>query len=318
MFLNAIASLLLSVQPICTPKQFREFVNTNFNDSHYEVAQAIFDVYTDALQNNKIEPLPARATPRQSVEHKKKTASNALQSFEEMIGSLQLIDNSMAWNLKLVNVRREVLLESRPRQNPWPSAVWANIPWTYAKSQRELVFTLDQFFIENFKLDLQDRFDAELAILQHDNELCKSIESRSMKRWCVYDSLVGHIQDSVFKKAMFPQLKDVDEGVISLNNWIVNNTDDATVINSARHLFFSWLDFQDEKQEIIKSIVRTARLQYGIDPWSNGCGTPTQQEEKVKNQMLKTTAEMQEHTTETMKLMLDLLTEEQAESFQSQ
>ena len=305
---------IFGVQPMCTERDFQMALGAAIQGDHGFIARAVFDDYADLVQ----ELDKARGTKKPSQAQqlsdllRKTIQADAL--FDELLDSLAVLNKEEAWQMGLVNLRRSILLQARKSNNPWPSTVWVNIP-TITPVPKSILLEIDKFLIENIAADIQERFGAASAKLRGDSETCATFEKQAMERWSNYTKIIEPYINSDVEEVLYPQLSKNDF-VEHIASWIVTNVPDSSVVSRANLQLAMWKNSTTQKKREVISLICSTRKNFGIDPWSRGCGTQNySRQSRVKNELLQKTAEMQESVTSTCKVLLGLLTPEQLQLF---
>ena len=91
--------------------------------------------------------------------------------------------------------------------------------------------------------------------------------------------------------------------------------DDQTKIDNIQQAYLVWETLHRNKNNAVVTEVRKARRSHHFDPWSNGCGYASSQENQIKNKLLIASAEIDELNKNSLKAMLGLCSEEERSAF---
>ena len=254
--------------------------------------------------------------PAGFLAHRMEIETKADTLFDDLIASLGALSNSNSWNMGIVNLRRVVLLKARESTNPWPATVWVDVP-SMATVPNQIVMQIDSFLQANIDEDRRDRFTASIT-RSSDSNKCREHEKKAMARWIQYVQIIEPYIDEEIENLLYPQLTS-GENIHSLSNWINNNVDSPQVVESAKKQIALWNTVSNKRKQIIMQIVKNARERLGFDPWSRGCGQPMNSSgQKIKNDLLQKSAEMQEFNNTTYDVLLELLSPEQRQQFEDE
>ncbi len=317
MSMGALALLvcgIINVQPMCTERDFQMALGTSIQGDHEFVARAVFDDYVERAQEIQTVVDDQNMSTIEKLDIRLQQTIQADNLFDEFLDSLSVLNNEEIWKMGIVNLRRSVFLEARKQNNPWPSTVWVNLP-NVASVPKSVLLRIDAFLIENIDHDIQDRFGAARAKLSGTHDDCRLFEKQAMERWGDYTDIVEpHIEENI-KSILYPQLTQ-DSTVERIISWIVNNIDDPTIKDKANLQLAVWKTTHTKQQQEVISLIRSARINFGFDPWSRGCGDQSfSRQSRIKNKLLQKTAEIQESTETTCKTVLQLLSPEQRQRF---
>lgn len=309
--------MVSGVQPVCTEKDFQNALGTSILGDHEFIARAVFDDYGDQVKLIEIIDGGEATSKTKLIEQGFEQTKQADALFDELLESLQVLSNDYEWKMSIIELRRTVLLESRNSNNPWSSTVWVDVP-KIVDTPNSVNLAINDFLIANFDSDIEDRFGAMHAKQIGDEDLCMLFEKRAMDRWAAYSNIIQLYVNKDIEQAMYPQIVQ-SQDVQNTLKWITQHIDDRGTIDKANLLFAVWKTTVSKlKQESI-SLINNSRKSFGFDPWSKGCGTQDySKKSRVKNQLLQKTAIMQETTEKTVKGLLNLLSQDQLQLFDSE
>jgi len=312
-----VASGIFGVQPMCTERDFQMALGTSIQGDHEFIARAVFDDYVERAQEINSEPKDQTRSPIEQLELRLQQTVQADILFDEFLDSLSVLNNEEDWNMGIVNLRRSVLLEARKQNNPWPSTIWVDVP-SITPVPKNILLRIDAFLIENADKDTQDRFGATRAKLSGAPDTCKAFEKQAMERWGAFTDIIEPYVDNEVTSVLYPQLTQNIE-TQTLVSWINKNITNTSIKDKANLQFAVWKTTRAQQKQEVVSLIRDARIKFGFDPWSRGCGEQNySRQSRIKNKLLQKTAELQESVETTSKTLLQLLSAEQRQQFEDE
>jgi len=316
MFVAALVAIFATVHPVCTTQQFHGALDPALHGEREIIAIAIFDSYLDQIQELTTEKKPERRTPVELLDTRLKHTMRAEIMFDDLLSSLAILDGSTDWKRCIADLRRTILLQARLVDNPWPAAVWIDLPSMMATHEGGLIQAINTFLIDNINSDTIDRYSALRAKRTGDIESCKAYERKAMKRWGEYQEIINPYMTAQFNLDAYPKL-DRGDHVFQVNDWINSSIQDQSIVNTTRRQFALWKTVHNKQNNEVIALVQRARSELGFDPWSRGCGHPTNSiASSLKNKLLRRSAEIQELQLSTVNAMLQQLSPEQLQQFE--
>ena len=308
MFVYGLMIATFSVKPLCTPAQFNETIGPLVEYDQELIVRAIFEQYGDDTRRLSA-PIDEKLPRKKKLEIELELAVEADQHFDTLLTSLEVLDSRQEWQHAVAKLRRDILLEERNASNPWMNAPWVN----FTGNDATVTAAVNAFLIQEADADRQDRYQAFIARAEGNAQLCKECESKVMKRWAAFEDIIIDYQDH-WQLSMYPQLDSGDD-IHQFYAWAIVNLDDQMKIDTIQQQYLVWKTLHRNKNNAVLAEVRNARRSHHFDPWSNGCGFVSSQENQIKNKLLIASAEINELNKSSLKAMLGLCSEEEYAAF---
>lgn len=314
MVLGIFAMVATAVQPICTRSDFQEAFGSSLQSDYAFVARAAFEDYLEQVQKIDVGNYDRNTTPIEQLQDRLEATIKADGLFDDLMGSLSVLSSDRSWKRNIIDLRRSVLLEARKANNPWPATIWVNLS-DIVQIPVDTAQEIDAFLIDNIDEDRTDRFSASVAILAGNSEDCRIYEKRAMVRWNQYISIIEPYINEDVESVLYPQLSNND-GVRNLMSWMMSNVDNVTTLENAQFQLAAWNSAHTQQKLDAIKLIRGTRATLGFDPWSRGCGIQNySRQSRIKNELIKKTAAIQETNKSYIKILLSLLNPEQLQEF---
>ncbi len=277
-----VAIVLAAVQPLCTRGHFQEAMGPVLDDDRQLVAESVFSDYLERAGSLEDED-----------------GQRAAVMLAEFIASLHALASEVAWTQACRSLHTTVLLEERESNNPWPGCPW--IDPSLLEPPAQVSSQMYTFLTEEADRDRRDRGAQRTASAANDLDACRSYTSAAMERWSQWQDLLDHLMRSAtppltaaeqlaYRTAAYPGLV-LDPQPPLAAQWIMEHVEDPDVQRAAKTALSRWQSALAAHHEREIEDIRTARLKYGFDPWSPGCGTPTSSAAiTLRNKLLATSA----------------------------
>ena len=308
MFVYGLMIATFSVKPLCTPAQFNETIEPLVEYDQELIVRAIFEQYGDDTRKLSA-PIDEKLPQKKKLEIELERAVEADEHFDTLLTSLEVLDSRQEWQHAIAKLRRDILLEERSASNPWVNAPWVN----FTGNDSTVIAAVDAFLTQEVDADRQDRYKAFIARAEGDAQLCKEYEARVMKRWAAYEDIIMPFEE-YWQLSMYPQLDSGDD-IHQFYAWSIENLSNKETADAIHQHYLVWETLHRAKNNTVVSEVRKARRTQLFDPWSNGCGFVSSQENQIKNKLLIASAEIHELNKSSLKAMLGLCSEEELAAF---
>ncbi|MEE2819655.1 MAG: hypothetical protein VX615_03485 [Planctomycetota bacterium] len=311
MFICGLMIAAFSVKPLCTPAQFNETIGPHVEYDQELIVQAIFEQYGDDTRR-LIAPIDDKLPRKKKLEIELERAVNADEQFDILLSSLEVLDSRQEWQNAIIKLRRDILLEERSASNPWVNTPWVN----FTGNDPTVIAEVDAFLIQEIDADRQDRYQAFIARAEGNPQLCKEYETKVMKRWVAFEDIIMPFEEH-WQLSMYPQLDSGDD-IHQFYAWSIDNLSEEAILDAIHQQYLVWETLHRNKNNAVVSEVRKARRTHHFDPWSNGCGYISSQENQIKNKLLIASAEIDELNKNSIQAMLGLCSEEERSEFLTQ
>ena len=304
MICSAFVAVILGVQPVCSEAIFSSTLEPTLQGDSRIIARAVFDAYLEKVSKINTPHLDRQSRIEEIQEQQaQETRADAL--FDSFLDSLAVLGDSPSLKTGIMSVRRSVLLDARQANNPWPNALWYDIT-EIVQTNSQFTNAIDSFLLQHVDNDRVDRFAAIIAKLEGDRETCAKAERRTMQRWAIFNKLVEQFENESTFEYRFPTIPN--RGIVDgLYLQITDAIQDEKIIDIIRGQMTIYSTLHKKQKQALIELVKIARFNEGVDPFSSGCGSVG----KTKNKILQRTAEMHELNAATIQSMIQVLTPEQ-------
>ncbi len=311
MLIYGLMIAAFSVKPLCSPANFDQTIGSLVQYDQELIVRAIFEQYGDDTRSLSA-PIDEKLPRKKRLEIELERALQADAHFDTLLDSLVVLDNREEWKNAISTLRRNVLLEERKATNPWVNATWVN----FTGNDKSIVAAIDEFLIREADADRVDRYQAFIARADGNAQLCKEHETKVMKRWAAFEDILMPYEEH-WQLSMYPQL-DSGDTIHQFYAWAIVNLSDQTKVDAIQQQYLLWETLHRNKNNAVVSDVRKARRTMHFDPWSNGCGFVSSQENQVKNKLLIASAEIDELNRNSLNAMLKMCNEEERDAYLTQ